>query len=216
MITSLQIQTALFCALVMASSQLSAQVYRWVNERGEIIYSDTMPPTDAKSGHEVLDQKGLEIRRVEPQKTPLQIRIERLEAQKNRALEQQRRLERTRDTALIVTFANVQQIDKLRDERVGLIESAIRVTQTKITKLESKLFGAQNKKQTYLTKNRVIPTQLEDNIAEYQHQHANLVSQIQHNQLRRERTLAQFAQDRVRYLELNELRKSQGRHSEQF
>ncbi|HHJ21178.1 MAG TPA: DUF4124 domain-containing protein [Gammaproteobacteria bacterium] len=216
MITWLQKRAILLCFLITFTHQLHAEVYRWINQQGEVIYSDTVPPTDSKSGHKVLNEDGLEIRQVEPQKTPQQIRIERLEAQKNRVLEKQRQLERTRDNALLVTFANVEQIDKLRDERVGLIDSAIRVTQAKITKLDTKISEALARKQRYVTSNRAVPAQLEKNISEYLHQRSNLNSLIEHNQQRRERTIDKFAQDRIRFQELNDLRRSQAQSTEQF
>jgi len=50
--------------LLLASGGLAAQkqkVYRWVDENGNVHYTESLPPDHKDSGHDVLDERGLVI-----------------------------------------------------------------------------------------------------------------------------------------------------------
>ena len=50
-----------FCALglLLASTPVSAKVYRWVDENGEVHYSESLPPDFKDKGHDVLNERGI-------------------------------------------------------------------------------------------------------------------------------------------------------------
>ena len=49
---------ALICVLLFAGSAIAAEVYRWVDENGEVHYSESLPPDYKDQGHSVLSGDG--------------------------------------------------------------------------------------------------------------------------------------------------------------
>jgi len=47
------------CGLLAAGLASAAQVYRWVDENGEVHYSESLPPDYQDKGHDVLSEQGL-------------------------------------------------------------------------------------------------------------------------------------------------------------
>jgi hypothetical protein len=54
----LQLTLIMLCCTVVAGSA-SAKVYRWVDENGEVHYSESLPPTHVDKGHDVLNERGI-------------------------------------------------------------------------------------------------------------------------------------------------------------
>ena len=50
--------TAALVALLFAGTAMGAQVYRWVDENGEVHYSESLPPDYQDNGHDVLNRQG--------------------------------------------------------------------------------------------------------------------------------------------------------------
>ena len=46
-------------ATLLAVSANAAEVYRWVDENGEVHYSETLPPDHVDKGHDVLNERGI-------------------------------------------------------------------------------------------------------------------------------------------------------------
>jgi hypothetical protein len=56
---SLLTTIALTSLLVTAVSAQAAEVFRWVDENGEVHYSETLPPDFKDKGHDVLNERGI-------------------------------------------------------------------------------------------------------------------------------------------------------------
>jgi hypothetical protein len=51
----------LFAGVMTVSAAGAAEVYRWVDENGEVHYSESLPPNFKEKGHDVLNSSGLVI-----------------------------------------------------------------------------------------------------------------------------------------------------------
>jgi len=59
-ISKLLFSLALFCTVMLASGSVFAQkVYRWVDENGEVHYTQSLPPDFEDKKHDVLDERGI-------------------------------------------------------------------------------------------------------------------------------------------------------------
>ncbi len=101
--------------LVTSSLTVEARLYRWVDENGKTQFSDKPPSTHAK-GLTELDQRGM-VRKT-PAKAASVGEIARLEAEKQKLIEQKRR-----DNALRQSFSKPEEIDLLRDRQVEAVRS---------------------------------------------------------------------------------------------
>ena len=109
--------TALACAGACAaaapskSSSKQGVAYRWVDEQGVVHYGDHIPPQYASKERAVLNSQGVEVGRLEAQKSPEQATAEA------RAREAQMK-QRQHDAFLITTYTSVKDIEALRDLRL--------------------------------------------------------------------------------------------------
>jgi len=51
--------TVLFISGLLAVAANAAEVYRWVDENGEVHYSESLPPDHKDTGHDVLNERGI-------------------------------------------------------------------------------------------------------------------------------------------------------------
>ena len=107
-------------------------LYKWVDEQGVIHYGDHIPPEYAGQEQHVMNSQGIEINRLEAQKSPEALAAEEL---KRAEAEQSK----NRDRNLLNTYASVQEIERLRDQRVTLLTDQIKVTSQFLEVLNGKL-----------------------------------------------------------------------------
>lgn len=107
-------------------------VYKWVDAQGVTHYGDHIPPEYAGQEQHVINAQGVEIERLDAQKTPEQLAAD---DQKKTEAEQSR----NRDRNLLNTYASVQEIERLRDQRLTLLSDQIKVTSQFLEVLNGKL-----------------------------------------------------------------------------
>ncbi len=188
--------------LMLVSLPTLAGVYQWTDSSGEIHYSDQVPPENARQGHNKLNEYGQTVEKIGAQRTPAQIQLDNELAAIAAEKQRQRQLQSSKDRALIVTFSDVAQLDKLRDERIRLLNATIRLTKNKVHKIELLLEEAENRQIQYTSRNRTPPKQLGINVRQYERQLANHYNQNALNIQRKQKIISKFAVDRIRFLEL--------------
>ena len=128
-------------SLLLSLTQASAQqaLYRWVDEDGLVHYGDHVPPAYADQDREVLNSHGVAVRHLDGAASDEELaeraRIAALEeAQEIAAIEQAQH-----DKMLLDTYLSVDDIVRLRDQRLDLLEAQINVTEQYLTNLTQRL-----------------------------------------------------------------------------
>jgi hypothetical protein len=128
------------CAAVLLSSPAFAggpetpgrKMYKWVDAQGVTHYGDQIPPEYATQERAVVNKQGVEVGHLEAQKTPEQL-----------AEEERKRLDAehsaSRDKNLLNTYVSVQEIERLRDQRLNLLSDQIKVTSQFLEILDGKM-----------------------------------------------------------------------------
>jgi hypothetical protein len=125
--------TALIAATTLAGTPGSARrVYSWVDQEGVTHYGDQIPPEYAAQEHRVLDGQGIEVDHTDAQKTPEQLAAEE---QKRLATEDRA----SRDRNLLNTYVSVQEIERLRDQRLTLLTDQIKLKEQFLEGLNGKM-----------------------------------------------------------------------------
>jgi hypothetical protein len=116
-----------------------AKLYRWVDKDGVVRYTDTIPPEYADRDRDLLNAQGVVIGFEEGEITA----EERAEMERLAALEaaaqEARDTEARRDRMLLDTYLSVGDIEDLRDRRLELIDSQIKVTEFYLSNLHRRL-----------------------------------------------------------------------------
>ena len=121
----------LLSTVLLATFSISsqAQIKSWINKDGVREFGKTVPPEYAQKGHKELSKQGMVINEQERVKTEEELaeaaKAAELVAEEKR-LEQERKNE---DRILIATYVKVEDIEMVKQERVQVIESSIKVTE---------------------------------------------------------------------------------------
>jgi hypothetical protein len=96
-------------------------LYKWVDAEGVTHYGDHIPPEYAAQEQHIINSRGIEISHLDAQKSAEQMAAE----DQKRADAEQRQV---RDKNLLNTYVSVQEIERLRDQRLTLLADQIKVT----------------------------------------------------------------------------------------
>ncbi|MGD8430907.1 MAG: DUF4124 domain-containing protein [Ectothiorhodospiraceae bacterium] len=132
-------------AVLVVGPVKAGKLYKWVDDQGNVHYSDTVPPDEAKKRRkrEVKSDTGQTVETIEP--PPTREELQARERARKKAEEERRRQEavrarqQERDQALLMTYQSVADMERARDDRLAAMESQITLIQSRIDKLETQL-----------------------------------------------------------------------------
>jgi hypothetical protein len=178
----------------------AGEVYRCRDERGQYVYGQSIPSVCMNQDVEVVDKTGRVVRVVEGP-----ISMQEIEAQKAAAVAAKAAAQR--DRTLLATYLSVADIERLRDQRLGLLEQQSLVTEQYIANLReraARLATDVQKYRPYSDRPKAVP--LPDHLAE---EMVNTVNSLQvyeeeltKNTAERDRLRAEFEADIKRFREL--------------
>jgi hypothetical protein len=116
-----------------------AGMYKWVDDKGEVHYGDSIPPEFSDKERRKLNEQGRTLKVYDAAKTPEEIaEAERLEAlrleQEKRDAEQQRK-----DHVLLATYASEDDLLKTRDGKLASVEALIQLTYRRIESMQLRM-----------------------------------------------------------------------------
>lgn len=132
-----------------AQQKTASKLYKWVDDKGVVHYGDSVPPEYANKEKNVLNNQGVKVGVEEGEISP-ERRAEMKRQAEQAAQDQAKRVEiEKRDKMLLETYLSVQDIEDLRDRRLELLESQIKVTELYLANLRKRLVGLQEEANNY-------------------------------------------------------------------
>jgi len=145
---SLLLVVAAFALPSIGSAQSSrndgTRLYKWTDRDGVVQFGDKIPPEYANLDREILNQQGVRVGFQEGEVTEAERAV--LE-ERERVLQAERAAKADiarRDRMLLETYLSVADIEELRDRRLELLESQIKVTELYLANLRKRLVGLQD------------------------------------------------------------------------
>jgi hypothetical protein len=127
----------------------SPKLYRWVDDKGVVHYTDSIPPQYANRDRNVLNNQGVRVGFEEGEITPEE-RAAMAAREAEAATEAAAKAEvARRDRMLLETYLSVADIEDLRNRRLELLESQIKVTELYLTNLRKRLVSLQDEASVY-------------------------------------------------------------------
>jgi len=117
----LQITFLLIAGVFLAADASAAEVYRWVDENGEVHYSESLPPNFQDQGHDVLNERGIvldedqSLTPTPPEEVPDEEQLQELPRDSSglkrpKALYSEAEMQRRMDNFLMLRYASEQEI----------------------------------------------------------------------------------------------------------
>jgi hypothetical protein len=119
-------------ALAVGAPGSGRTLYKWVDSQGVTHYGDRVPPEYAGQEQHIFNAQGVEISHQDAQKTP-----EQLAAEDKRRQDAEDRMNRDRN--LLSAYTSVQEIERIRDQRLALISDQIKVTSQFLENLNGRM-----------------------------------------------------------------------------
>jgi hypothetical protein len=121
-----------------AAPDKGAVTYKWTDEQGIVHYGDSIPPQYAQKERTVLNSRGVEVRKLDAQKTPEQL------ASAERTQKDDFR-QRQHDAFLLNTYTSVKDIEALRDLRLDQMRGQKVAAAQYVDSLHSRLSALQER-----------------------------------------------------------------------
>jgi len=193
-------------SVYMVSSSLSipahADTFRWVDDKGQVHYSDQIPPHDAGRAYSIINKEGVTVDRVQKAKTKEQLAEEKRLKEQREEQERLAREQENHDRILLDTYSKVSDLEETRDRYIATLEGLIQVAQHKLASLNKDL-DKLNKAAANLERNgKTIPREMRVDIANLQTQIDRENNFILSQRAQQKEVRDKFASDIKRFKEL--------------
>jgi len=193
-------------AVLLASSALplhaqsSRKLYKWVDSQGQVHFGDSVPPEYASQEKDVVNAQGIQIDHQDAQKSAEQLAAEE---QKRVAAEEQRH----RDQNLLNTYVSLQEIERLRDQRLSLLSDQMKVTDQFLEILNGRLSKLEQSSLRYKPYNddpkaQPMPDQVAEDLVRLDSDILTQEQNLKEKQTEETTMRAQFDSDIARFKEL--------------
>ena len=167
----LPLSGVLLCLILfgLASTADAGGLYKWVDENGEVRYTDRMPQSAASKESQTLNDQGVIISTKEAAKTAEeQAALEKIESERKERLDREKRqkeAQRKNDRALLLTFSSERELEIAKEERMEVLDSVIRLIYKSIADTSKKLDQFESlADKNYISKGLPVPGGLAQNI----------------------------------------------------
>ena len=207
----LPLSGVLFCLILfgLTSTAGAGGLYKWVDENGEVRYTDRMPQNAASKQSQTLNDQGVVISTKEAAKTAEeQAAFEKIESERKERLDRENRLkqeQQKKDQALILTFSSEHELEMVKEERMEVLDSIIRLIYKSMAGTNKKLEQLEAlANENYISKELPVPGGLAQNIEVLTRK--NLIREKQlRDKLREKNTIeAQYEIDLARFRTLTD------------
>lgn len=161
--------TASAFALLLCAANVSANMYRYTDENGQVVISNTIPQSASKRGYDILNQNGRVIETVDPAPTAEEIAAREETKRREEGEARQRELDRK----LLERFSHPDEAVRAMYRKIRELRGLSQLKRGNISVIENQLDSEQSRAADRERSGREIPEatlkkirRLEDNIRE--------------------------------------------------
>ena len=198
-------RTVLFlCSTLLAAAPVAAQqrMYKCVDARGKVYYTQVPPPECLGRDTQELDKSGTLIRKGQTPTalTPAQEKAREAERKKKLEDEERAKEERRKNAALLNTYSSEKDIDDARQRALKEAQAAIADTEKKITEAQKRKKELESEKEFYVKK--PMPLKLKQDTTNNEIEIKNQTELLDAKKKEISVINAKYDTDKRRYLEL--------------
>ena len=197
-----------FILALAFSVSAEAKLYKWVDDNGTTHYGEVIPPEYANKDRDSINKSGLLDKR--PEKVNPEALRAKEEAEQKRKIENQATMaQQRRDSALLNTYSNENEIDMARDRSLELINARIESYKMLLKSSQSTLDELKKEVDSRTKTGKKIPQSLVNDITQTE-------ARVSRNKTELNKSEEEFAVVKIRFDNEKELyRKLKGGTSKQ-
>lgn len=200
--SSRQILLAVFVTLACGASAVQAKLYRWVDEEGNVHYSDRMPAAASQQQRKVMDEQGRTLEERDPEAELRESEAEKAEKARIEAERKAREEKARQDRVLLQTFTSVEEIEMLRNDRAQALDAGIKIAQEKIERLHKTLENQKSRVQRLEKQGKPVPDDLAKQLSDTQAAITENERYIERRKAEKQTLIEKFNADIERFKEL--------------
>lgn len=189
-------------ALAVPAMVEAAELFRYQNDEGVVVLSNSLPPRYATRGYTVIDHRGRVLRVVPRQLTDQEIAEREAAEEADRVARLEREQRRRRDEELVRLYSTPEDIERALERKVASIEGAIASVELSIQRLVGQKRNLESRAAELERGGSPIPATLVDSIRSLDQQIADREREIDNREREIDETRSAFSADRerLRYL----------------
>ena len=188
-------------ALGLAIGGADAALFKWVDEKGRVQYSDKPPPD---KGAVEMTNRGVVVKRAEPGLTAEQKKAKEDDLARKKQEELKAAEQRRQDNALLQSFTSVQEIDMKRDREVQSIDAMIANLRGQERSISERLADDRKRMEGYAKRNKPPPDTLKEDVQRNEAQTKVIRDEIERRHQEILETRTKYEALKKRYRELRE------------
>ncbi len=157
--------TVFFLVLLACSQQVYAKMYRWIDDQGQVIFSDQVPQDQITRKRESLNESARVVEVVEEAKTDEQIELEKRLMKLRREQEKIIERQKSHDRVLLSTFRSLDDMKMAIKGKLSALDAQRKVAEGNLLRLRLQLKQQQMKAASYERNGQKVPTKLLSEIA---------------------------------------------------
>lgn len=210
-VISLLLMTALLCMLPEGTR--AGALYKWIDEDGNIRYSDRLPPSQNKRKHQQLNSHGVILSTKEAAKTAEELAAEAeaklLLDQEQAVADREKKLQDEKDRVLLMTFSSAEELGLARQNRLEVIDSVIQLITKSVLATQKTLDILEGSAaENFTALGKEVPGGLAQKIEHFTRKLENRNLQLGLKILEKEKINQQYEDDVARFRELTETRQN--------
>lgn len=192
---------AALCLAVSAAPLLAQssgkKIQCWTDKAGNRMCGDRVPPEYAGQKREIV-KDGRVVETLKAARTPEEIAAEKRKAQE--AAEAQRRADY--DRALLETYRSAKDIERMRDDRIAMLDSRILAAESNSATTDKSLADLRARAEKQAAEGKPVDEKLAKQIKQYEKDQQRNAKSLERNRTERAEILTKFNADLARFYEL--------------
>ncbi|HLV78434.1 MAG TPA: DUF4124 domain-containing protein [Marinobacter sp.] len=197
-VTASPILAGLVVAGLLVSAGVDAAMYRYTDENGQLVISNTIPQEATRRGYDILSDNGRVIERVP--RAPTDEEIAAREAEKER--ERQREFQKEQDRQLLKRFSHPNQATRAMHRKIQELTSLIQLKRGNISVISGQLDTEQSRAADMERSGREVPQTTLDRIRRLESQIRDVKREITVQQHEIEALRKSYEEDILRLEEI--------------
>jgi Domain of unknown function (DUF4124) len=196
----------LACFLGLLSSQLAYanKMYKWVDDKGNIFFSDQVPPKHSQYRRESLGKHGQVVGVTEREKTKSEVALDRLLAALKEAQEKVIAQQMFHDKALRITYNKLEDLQATFNTKLQEMETEQKLSISNLKRLDNQLETLHRQAATHERNGEKIPQQLLDEIKGTEKESQLAYVRISQHIEKKNKVVEEFNSDIARYKQITQ------------
>lgn len=180
----------------------AGKLYKWVDEKGQVHYGDSIPPEYAEQGRSELNKQGMTVKKTDAAKTPEQLaeeeRQQQLKAEEKKRAEEQAAYDQT----LLRTYSSEDDIIRSRDQKLAALDTTLSITQGNLSTVTKQLNELNKRAEGLQGAGKPLPEKLQKDISALEARRQQYQDFIQAKQAEQDKIREKTEAELTRYREI--------------